>query len=120
MSGLLLASVQRPVAAGPVSVAMSPTSQSLSGITTSKTFPSESVTVTNGTASSYNWYFTGASGGTFTINAGQGTAAANARVTGVAAPGTATATLKCDVVVNGVTYTASASLSYENTDTGLG
>jgi hypothetical protein len=122
----MLAAV-RPSAAGgggPVTVSISPTSQSLYWGTKNvavagRNFGSESVTVTGGTATSYNWYFTGTSGGTWSIYSGQGTAACVPRVAD-APDSMGAATLKCDVVINGVTYTVSAALDYiiEYVDTG--
>lgn len=114
MSGVLIAAARGRAASGPVSVSISPVSQTESGLTNAYTMNSCAVTVTNGTASSYTWYFANQLGGTWAINAGQGTATATPRVTGVLPSTIAYADFKCDVVVNGVTYTVTCALSYEN------
>lgn len=109
---------------GAATVTISPTSQSLYWSSKNvgvlgRNFGSESVTVTGGTPTSYNWYFTATSGGTWSIYSGQGTAACVPRVAD-APSSMGAATLKCDVVINGVTYTVSALLDYtlEYVDTG--
>lgn len=91
-------------------VSISPVSRSESTTNTSFTFASCVVTVTGGTATSYTWGFTNAAGGTWTVNSGQGGAAASARVTG--ALDTATADFYCDVVVGGQTFRVSSSHEY--------
>lgn len=100
---------------GSVSTEISPKLDANSGTLGSYTFVPFGITVNGGTPSSYNWYFTSATGGTFTINAGQGTNQATPRVTGVADPGSASAVLWCDVVVGGVTYSQriNSFLSYD-------
>lgn len=99
-------------AATAVEVSCLPTFQSETFGSSSRTFSAVTVLVEGGTASSYNWYFTGATGGSFSIFSGQGTSSAQPRVTGVSSG--ALATLKCDVVVNGQTYTVSCDLSFTN------
>lgn len=117
MTGILMAAGRSTAAAGgTVTASVAPTSQSANFVTTgtgmvTRSFSSESVTVSGGSPTSYNWYFTGTSGGAWSIGSGQGTASCVPRVTD--APDSAgAATLKCDIVVNGVTYTVSAALSY--------
>lgn len=105
-------------AAASVEVTISPTTQSQSFGSTVWTFNATTATVTGGTATSYNWYFTGSVGGSWSIYSGQGTAAARARVSSVAS--SASATLNCDVVVGGQTYTVSSTLFFTNTGGGGG
>ena len=95
-----------------ITVSIAPASQSLSGSVSSQTFNNEVITVTGGTPSSYTWGFISPTGGSWTINSGQGTASAAARVTTVVAGEVADATLYCDVVINGVTYRRTAQLTY--------
>lgn len=111
----MMAASRKVTVAAP-SVSISPASQSKLFTTldtgeVTKNFSSESVSVSGGTPTSYNWYLESTSGGTWAIGSGQGTAVAIARVTDWA-DSVGSATLKCDVVVDGVTYTVSASLSY--------
>lgn len=81
-----------------------------SGSATFYTFGFSTVSVNGGTPSSYNWRFAGATGGTFSVASGQGTASGRAFVSGVL--DTASADFVCDVVVNGQTYTISHIISY--------
>lgn len=118
MTGMLMAAARRVAPANPVTVSnLSPGSQSLDFATqgtgpTGRNFTTESVTVTGGTPTSYNWYFTNQTGeGAWSISSGQGTASAVPRVY-VAPDASGSVTINCDVVVNGVTYTRSAVLSY--------
>lgn len=101
--------------AGQLTITISPTSRSFSQRDISAyTFPAFTVTVAGGSPTSFTWGFTGPSGGSFIISTGQGTPTASPRVTSVAAGSTATATLFCDVVVNGQTTRVTAALSYTN------
>ena len=99
------------LAANSVVVTAAPTSQSASDLPSSHVFSSVIVTVIGGTASSYTWSFTNILGGSWSLFSGAGTAIATPQVASVA--GIATATLVCDVVVNGITYSVSCALSYE-------
>lgn len=102
-----------------VTVTISPTvGWSATNPLNNHTFPSTSVTVTGGTASSYVWGFDFPSGGTWAVAGGQGTATAAARVTAVF--DYAYADFYCDVTVNGQVYRVSASHSYTNTSGGGG
>ena len=98
--------------APPVTVSMSPGTQSASGTLAAKTFAAETITVSGGTASSYTWGFTDSINGSWTINSGQGTATAAPRVASVPSGEEATTTVYCDVVVGGVTHRRTANLSY--------
>lgn len=95
-----------------VTVSMSPGIQGLSGTVASRTFNSETVTVTGGTPTAYLWEVVPNGNETWTINSGQGTATAAPRVTGVASGTTATATLFCTVTVGGAQYSTSTTLAY--------
>lgn len=111
--------MQAAMAAAPgvyVTVASAPPSLSNSSAAAAFTFAAVTVTVTGGTASSYTWGFTGGYGGTFEVFAGQGTATGTPRVTAVSAGLTADANFYCDVVVDGVTYRATSTLSHTNTN----
>lgn len=95
-----------------------PSSQSLEGTLGSCTFSPSSVSVTGAGSVTYTWSIVSPSGGTWTINSGQGTSTASARVTGLTVGQTRSATLRCTIVANGVTYTRDSSLSYGRTDGG--
>lgn len=95
----------------PVSVSVSPTSRFASGSNSDYNFPACTVTVSDGTATSYNWYFTNVSLGSWSVWSGQGTASAAARCL-TTDQGLNTADFKCDVVVNGQTYTVTVPHSY--------
>jgi hypothetical protein len=96
--------------------ALSPGNNTVTG-SSSTTFAAESVTVTGGSTITYTWSVSG-TGGTWTINSGQNTFSAAARVTGVAVGATATGTLTCNVVVDGTSYPRSCTLSLTNNATG--
>jgi len=81
------------------------------------TFGAHSLTVTNAASVTYSWSFVSASGGTWTVNSGQGTNSAVPRVASVVAGTTATATFRCTVVADGTTYTRDCTLSYVRTGT---
>lgn len=98
-----------------VAVALSPSSQTETGDSTSFTFSPVSASWGNGTPTGFNWTFSGQTGpGTWSIQSGQGDSAAAAQVTGTPSDETSTAQLNCAITINGVAYTASASLSYQN------
>lgn len=100
----------------PVSVSVSPSSRSWSAFADNYTFPACTVSVSGGTATSYTWGFTDQFGGTWAISSGQNTVSAAARVTAVSSM--ATATLYCDVVVNGQTYRVNVPHDYSNLNGG--
>ena len=85
------------------------------GVTGSEVFSASAITVTGGTASSYVWDIISQVNGAFSINGGQGTFVAGSQVSGVSAGTTATATLRCVVMVGGTPYTVTTPLSYQNT-----
>ena len=99
-----------------ITATVSPTSQVLSGLTTARTFSPTTVTVVGGTPSAYVWKHKNQSGlGTWSVNAGQGTATGTSRVTGVTAGDLSTAEFYCTVTVDGTDYDSeSAAHSYEN------
>lgn len=118
MTGILMAAGRKVASAPAATVSgLSPGNQSSDFTTqgtgpTGRNFTAESVSVTNGTPTSYNWYFTNQTGeGAWSIFSGQGTASAVPRVY-VAPDASGSVTINCDVVVNGVTYTRSAVLTY--------
>lgn len=111
MTGALMAMMGGAV----VFVSCSPTTISHSSTASSWTFSSVSVSVTNGTASSYTWSFSSQTNGTFSVISGAGTSAATAQVTSVGPGPAATANFNCAVVVNGVTYNVTCTLSHLNT-----
>lgn len=94
-----------------VGVSISPTSISDHSAASSWTFGSVTVTVLNGTASSYTWSFSGENFGTYAITSGAGTATATAHVD-VSFGSNTTANMDCAVVVNGITYNKTCALSY--------
>lgn len=105
--GILLGSASQ------VSVVMSPGDIYASGtVSSSNTFP-ESIGVSGGVATAYNWAVVSNSGGGWSIQSGQGTANAVFLVTGVGPSGDAIAQIKCDVTVNGTVYTVNATLEYQ-------
>lgn len=94
-----------------VSVTLAPGNQTQSYSTTAYNFPGQTITVTGGTASSYAWTVTVTSEfGNWTIQSGQGTATAVARVSGLSSGLSSTATLQCTVTVNGQQYVLSCQL----------
>lgn len=97
-----------------VTVTISPISISNSGTPSFKTFASCTVTVTGGTVSSYTWSNGNPQYGTWTVDSGQGTATAAAKVTNVIGHETATCDWTCTVIVAGATYVITAPLSYYN------
>lgn len=99
--------------------AITPASQSLSGTLASQTFTPSTLTVTGAASVTYTWSFLSSINGTWTINAGQGTSGGVARVTGVTDGTTASATFRCTIVADGVTYTRDTTLDYTR-DTGGG
>lgn len=100
------------LAASPVAISITPSSQTADGVTALFVFPPCTVLVTGGTASAYSWGFTLPSGGTWTVASGQGTASAAARVDSVV--DSAFAEFFCDVTVSGQTYRVTAAHSYTN------
>jgi hypothetical protein len=96
-------------------VSMSPTSQTLSGTTVNRSFAATTATASTGTPTSYTWSITNDLTGVYSIQSGQGTATAIARVLNAQGGGTQhSAILVCSVVVNGVTSTGSSNLQYTN------
>jgi hypothetical protein len=96
-----------------LATAMSPTSESATQNSASYTFPALTAVIGYGSASSYNWYFTGQSGtGTWSIASGQGTSSASPAVSGTVANATTTVTCNCDITFGGHVYMISGSLSY--------
>lgn len=102
-----------------LATAMSPTSRTESGTTSTHSFSPLSAVIGYGSATNYNWRFSGASGpGTWSITSGQGDSSAVPTVNGSTAGSTSAVTCLCDITFNGVVYTVSASLSYtQNTVT---
>ena len=99
--------------------AITPATQSLGNTTAGQTFSPSTLTVTGAASVTYTWSFVGSSGGTWAVNAGQGTSGGVARVTGVADATTAFATFRCTVVADGVTYTRDTSLEYSRDSGGV-
>lgn len=96
-------------------VYLSPQSQSYVGTTSSHTFSPVGVTVGNGTPTAYNWTFSGQTGtGTWAVLSGQGDSAAVPAVSGVPADSTTTVNFNCATTINGVVYSCSGTLSYQN------
>jgi hypothetical protein len=83
------------------------------GGTSSNTFASTTVTVTNAVPSSYTWSFLSPFGGTFAIIFGQGTSTVDFEVSGVVSGNTASTTLRCTMVINGRNYTIDCPVQYE-------
>ena len=104
----------------PVSVSISPPWISDSNTSASWIFGYVNAIVTGGTATSYTWYLQDQTGGFWSINAGQGTSSCQVAIDFAPSFELCTATLLCDVVVNGQTYTISCNLSYQNTSVGGG
>lgn len=102
-----------------ISCTIAPTSQNSAAAASTWTYSPCTVTVIGGTPTSFSWGFTGITGGSFSVSAGQSTATATPRVTGVAASVTASARFVCTVVVAGEAYTASIPISHFNTSSGV-
>lgn len=103
--------VWKTVHAGVITVALSPVSQDLSGSASSRTFSTTTASATGGTPSSYTWGILNASGGTWAF-ASQSGATATPQVSNVPTSSFASATVYCDMVIDGTTYRATADLSY--------
>lgn len=99
-----------------VSLAVAPTSRTLSAPSSSQTFASCTVTatVTGGSVTSYTWSCDNQTDGTWTVNSGQGTATAAARVTGVSGGNVALCDFTCNVLVAGVNYPITVPHSFTN------
>lgn len=89
---------------------------SKSGKLQNTTFQPTATTV-NGSASSYSWSIGSTTGGSWSLSSGQGTASPIFSVTGVQSSDTASAAVTCVAVINGQSYSGSASLLYSNTTT---
>lgn len=100
--------------AAPISLAVAPTSQTSNGTINSFSFSNTTATATGGTPTAYSWTISSPLNGTFTLTNAT-TATVSASVAGVANATTATATLTCTATIGGTNYTASETLSYQNT-----
>ena len=107
--GLLLANTQ-----GGVTVTILPTSISDSAAAYNHTFAACTVTTTGGTPSSWLWTNEAPDIGVWSVNSGQGTASAAARVAGVSGTTEASCTFQCATTVNGVVYYNSTALTFFN------
>lgn len=76
--------------------------------------------VIGGTPTSWTWSLVSPSGGSWSINSGQGTNTATVLVSGVASFGSASVTLRMTAVVNGQSYTDDCLISYNNSSSGGG
>jgi len=112
---------RKKVATGSATVsAITPATEDDSGTLASNSFSVHSLTVTGAASVTYNWTFPATNGiGAWSINSGQGTSGVVPRVTTVADGNVGTATLRCTVVADGVTFTRDCTLSYAR-DTGGG
>jgi len=107
--------------AAPVVVGnITPSLQDTTGTTAAKTFSASSLTVTGAGSVTYTWSFVSVAGGTWTVNSGQGTNSAVARVASVVDGATVTATFRCTIVANGTTYTRDCTLMYSRDSGGGG
>lgn len=98
----------------PLSLYVSPNTQSVSQAGTSYTFTCSAVTV--GTPSAHTWSLSAPVGGTWSIVSGQGTSSVQVQITGApTGGGTDSVTVVCNATINGHSLTADASLLYANT-----
>lgn len=107
----ILSAVGAAGGTGGVVISISPGDQAAWDYSSSYTFSAETATPSSGTPSSYTWSVSGYPG-TWSVLAGQGTATATLRVTGVASGDNASGVVSCAVVVGGITYYGSAMLDY--------
>lgn len=103
----------------PVSVSINPTQIDASDATFGHVFNAVTANIQGGSATSYTWSFINVAGGVWSLQSGQGTATVFPQVGAVGQFELATATLKCDMVINGQTYTVTCALSYYNEGNGL-
>ena len=96
----------------PITVVVSPPTQTAAGSLAAWTFGTATVIVTGATPSAYAWDFINAFTGLFAVNSGQGTAVASPKVSGVPSGEGADADFRCTVTINGVPWVVTQHLQY--------
>ena len=101
-----------------LTTSISPPKQNASFAGNNHLFAPVTVSVSGGSPSSFSWGFLSASGGSFTLDSGQGTASVRARVSSVPAQSIAEAVLYCDMVAGPTTRRLTATVRFTNTSGG--
>jgi hypothetical protein len=100
--------------AGGITVTVSPDGVFEGGFANSWVFAGLTATVTGGSPSAYVWSFRNATGGSWSVFGGQGTASASPRVTSIPNGGDVQVEFVCTATVSGVDYDGSAVVGYTN------